>query len=864
MINRRMTRALLMGTMSAALLLTLLGVFAAGLRSASAQGQHSAAISLSDTRVPQGTEITVTMTFNNFPLDSDPTTTDYIFRLDVVDADQCEGDGAGFDRYMYQVDEYWETRGAVISGDCPDGDYTVKASIFDAERVLQDTATTRFSVTTEPEPVPEPPEHPATVGIRLQSSTMERFKENYVEMYFGNLGEDDAGGIKTRDYIYRFDVVDHDDCEGQSANADYEIWLVYRNFITRGAWIYAQCEVGEYTAVASLYDGDRDLIATATATFTVVPAVSGPDRDSAAIALSADSVPQGTGIDLTMTYTYEYFPPIYTLWFRTDVEGADRCEGGGMGYYRHIHRIDARPAVRKSSISVNCPPGEYTVTTKLVWPSHFGDLVIASASATFTITESSATSDPTVNTESSATSHPTANIELSPSRSVTEGTDIALTMSFANLESDADTSDTDYIFRADVVNADGCEGGGMGKDRYMYKVDEDPEVRTGSISASCAPGDYTVEVSISSPGNVELASTTADFTVTAPAQQQQQPEPPPSADATLSGLTLSDVTLAFASATTDYTASVANDVTQTTVTPTVNDDGATYAIKLGGVADADGVIPLAVGRNAITIEVTAEDGETTKTYTVTVTRAAPTPVPPATIDLSLPASVTEGTEFTVTMSFANLPLDDNANHTFRADVVDADACEGSGMGAARGMRVVDEDPETRAGTIAAACSPGDYTLEVTLTSADNVELASATAAFSVVEPAPEPVESEPESRAERSAWLEQDPENKPFVGEWRHFTLRGSGLDKVDLSVNVIGFGGAPSSTGAVGYAKASPLPAAGEVCGSAYYSGYQMSVDRTFSLVGCREGTVIIELLDPGNDRALLKRYTVQVTGGP
>ena len=219
----------------------------------------------------------------------------------------------------------------------------------------------------------------------------------------------------------------------------------------------------------------------------------------------------------------------------------------------------------------------------------------------------------------------TVTIEFSPSGSVDEGTEITVTMSFANLESDSDTSTTDYMFRADVRDADGCEGGGMGNDRYMYQVDEDPEVRTGSISASCAPGDYTVEVSISSPGNVKLASATADFTVNAPEQQYQQaqePEPT-STDATLSGLTLSDVTLAFASDTTRYTASVANDVTQTTVNPTTNDGGATYSIKLGGVADADGVIPLAVGGNVITIEVTAEDGNTTKTYTVTVTRAEP-------------------------------------------------------------------------------------------------------------------------------------------------------------------------------------------------------------------------------------------------
>ena len=201
-----------------------------------------------------------------------------------------------------------------------------------------------------------------------------------------------------------------------------------------------------------------------------------------------------------------------------------------------------------------------------------------------------------------------------------EGTEITVTMSFANPGSDSDTSTTDYIFRADMRNADGCKGGGMGNDRYMYHVDEEPEVRTGSISASCTPGDYTVEVSISSPGNVELASATADFTVNAPGQQQTEP---PSTDATLSGLTLSDAPFTFASDTTSYDVNVAHDVTQTTVTPTTNDGGATYAIKLGSVAYADGVIPLAVGGNVITIEVTAEDENTVNTYTVTVTRAEP-------------------------------------------------------------------------------------------------------------------------------------------------------------------------------------------------------------------------------------------------
>ena len=96
---------------------------------------------------------------------------------------------------------------------------------------------------------------------------------------------------------------------------------------------------------------------------------------------------------------------------------------------------------------------------------------------------------------------------------------------------------------------------------------------------------------------------------------------PKSTDATLSGLALSEINIGtFASGTTSYTADVANSVTETTVTPTVNHSGATYVIELDGVEDADGVVSLAAGSNVITIEVTAEDDTTTRTYTVTVTR----------------------------------------------------------------------------------------------------------------------------------------------------------------------------------------------------------------------------------------------------
>ena len=96
------------------------------------------------------------------------------------------------------------------------------------------------------------------------------------------------------------------------------------------------------------------------------------------------------------------------------------------------------------------------------------------------------------------------------------------------------------------------------------------------------------------------------------------------ASATLSDLTLSSVYIGtFGPATTEYAADVDNDLTETTITATVNEAGATYIVKLGGVADSDGTVSLSVGSNVITIEVTSQDEQTTKTYKVTVTRAEP-------------------------------------------------------------------------------------------------------------------------------------------------------------------------------------------------------------------------------------------------
>lgn len=96
-----------------------------------------------------------------------------------------------------------------------------------------------------------------------------------------------------------------------------------------------------------------------------------------------------------------------------------------------------------------------------------------------------------------------------------------------------------------------------------------------------------------------------------------------SADATLESLTLSGIDIVtFAAGTAVYAATVGNGVSSTHVAAIPNDANAsmTIADADGSTAGAARTVALAEGSNRITATVTAEDGTTTQTYTVTVTR----------------------------------------------------------------------------------------------------------------------------------------------------------------------------------------------------------------------------------------------------
>ncbi|RZM21915.1 MAG: T9SS type A sorting domain-containing protein, partial [Pedobacter sp.] len=147
-----------------------------------------------------------------------------------------------------------------------------------------------------------------------------------------------------------------------------------------------------------------------------------------------------------------------------------------------------------------------------------------------------------------------------------------------------------------------------------------------------------------------------------------------STDAKLSTLSTTAGTLSpvFASATTAYTANVPNATTSITVTPTVNDVTATVRINGTTVTSgtASGAIALNVGNNTITVLVTAQNGTTTQSYTLTVTRAsaatAPVPMSPTFVasNTNYAASIsdiTENVRITPTVAQANSTVQVRSN-----------------------------------------------------------------------------------------------------------------------------------------------------------------------------------------------------------
>jgi hypothetical protein len=94
-------------------------------------------------------------------------------------------------------------------------------------------------------------------------------------------------------------------------------------------------------------------------------------------------------------------------------------------------------------------------------------------------------------------------------------------------------------------------------------------------------------------------------------------------------LTLTDITLneIFTLEVIEYSASVDFPISSTTVNAITNDKNATITIKKGATDISSDSVDLDAGENSIQVKITAEDAETTKTYTVSVSRLNQNTVP---------------------------------------------------------------------------------------------------------------------------------------------------------------------------------------------------------------------------------------------
>ena len=260
---------------------------------------------------------------------------------------------------------------------------------------------------------------------------------------------------------------------------------------------------------------------------------------------------------------------------------------------------------------------------------------------------------PPTTTDTATPTGPSTDATLS-ALALSNGSDITLDPSFASGTTSytaSVASGVDEITITPTVNESNATVQYQdSSDMDITDADDTPE--NGHQVPLDVVGENTIKVKVTAEDNI----TTETYTVTVTRAE------PDSTDATLSALALSngsDITLSplFASGTMSYTASVASGVDEITITPTVNESNATVQYQDNSdmdITDADDAksghqVSLDVGPNTIKVKVTAEDGTTTETYTVVVTRAEPDST-----DATLSALVlSNGSPITLTPSFAS-------------------------------------------------------------------------------------------------------------------------------------------------------------------------------------------------------------------
>ncbi len=218
----------------------------------------------------------------------------------------------------------------------------------------------------------------------------------------------------------------------------------------------------------------------------------------------------------------------------------------------------------------------------------------------------------------------------------------------------------------------------------------------------------------------------------------------PSSNADLASLAPSSGTLspAFGAAILAYNATVPNATTSLTITPTVAQANAT--VKVNGTTvtsgSASSPVSLIVGANPITTTVTAQDGTTTKTYTLNVTRLASSNADLASL---APSSGTLSPAFgaatlaynatvpNATTSLTITPTVAQANATVKVNGTTVT----SGSASSPVSLIVGANPITTTVTAQDGTTTKTYTLTVTRLPSSNADLASLAPSSGTLSPA---------------------------------------------------------------------------------------------------------------------------------
>ena len=236
-----------------------------------------------------------------------------------------------------------------------------------------------------------------------------------------------------------------------------------------------------------------------------------------------------------------------------------------------------------------------------------------------------------------------------------------------------------------------------------------------SREVELAVGETEIGIAVSAADGETAATYTVTVTRAAPA----------STDATLASLTLSGIDIGtFDVTTSSYAAAVAHGLSSTTVTATPTDSSAAVAItdSQGTTQGTSRNVNLAVGQTDISVTVTAEDGDTTATYAVAVTRASP-PSNDATLSSLNLSSVNIGTFESATTSYAG-----NVEHDVASTTVTATATDSSAT-----VAITDAQGTTEGTSRAVTLTVGQTDISVTVTAADGQTTATYTVAVTRAE-----------------------------------------------------------------------------------------------------------------------------------